>query len=81
MSNSPLVDYTKILPNSTNPRRDKIRKITIHHMAGNLSVETCGDIFASLSRKASSNYGVRELGRIIPPFFYVKYLVKFTNLH
>lgn len=64
MSNSPLVDYTKISPNSTNPRRDKIRKITIHHMAGNLSVETCGDIFASPSRKASSNYGVGTDGRV-----------------
>ena len=64
MSNSPLVDYTKISPNSTNPRRDKIRKITIHHMAGNLSVETCGNVFATTSRKASSNYGVGTDGRV-----------------
>ena len=41
MSNSALVSYTKISPNSTNPRNHKIDKITIHHMAGNLSVETC----------------------------------------
>lgn len=33
MSNSKLVDYTKISPNSTNPRGNKIKKITIHHMA------------------------------------------------
>ena len=64
MSNSPLVNYTKISPNSTNPRRDKIKKITIHHMAGNLSVETCGNIFASASRKASSNYGIGTDGRV-----------------
>lgn len=64
MSNSPLVDYIKISPNSTNPRKDTIKKITIHHMAGNLSVETCGEIFASPSRKASANYGVGTDGRV-----------------
>jgi N-acetyl-anhydromuramyl-L-alanine amidase AmpD len=64
MSNSPLVNYTKISPNSSNPRRDKIKKITIHHMAGNLTVETCGNVFASASRKASSNYGIGTDGRV-----------------
>ena len=64
MSNSSLVDYTKISPNSTNPRRDKIKKITIHHMAGNLSVEQCGDVFQNKSKEASSNYGVGTDGRI-----------------
>ena len=64
MSNSPLVSYTKISPNSNNPRKNKIQKITIHHMAGNLSVETCGNVFASKSRQASSNYGVGSDGRI-----------------
>lgn len=59
-----MVSYTKISPNSTNPRKDTIKKITIHHMAGNLSVETCGNIFASASIKASSNYGVGTDGRI-----------------
>jgi len=64
MSNSPLVQYVKISPNSTNPRRKQIRKITIHHMAGMLSVETCGEIFARPERKASSNYAVGVDGRI-----------------
>lgn len=64
MSNSPLVNYTKISPNSNNPRNHAIDKITIHHMAGNLSVETCGNVFASPSRQASSNYGVGTDGRI-----------------
>jgi hypothetical protein len=64
MSNSPLVDYTRISPNSTNPRNQKIDRITIHHMAGNLSVESCGEIFANSSRQASSNYGVGTDGRI-----------------
>lgn len=64
MSNSPLVVYTKISPNSNNPRNNTIKKITIHHMAGNLSVEACGKVFASASRKASSNYGIGSDGRI-----------------
>ena len=64
MSNSNLVCYTKISPNSTNPRNHKIDTITIHHMAGNLSVETCGEVFAPVSRQASSNYGIGSDGRI-----------------
>ena len=64
MSNSSLVQYTKISPNSTNPRRKKIKKITIHHMAGPLSVETCGSIFVRPERRASSNYAVGVDGRI-----------------
>lgn len=64
MSNSPLVSYTKISPNSNNPRNKKISKITIHHMAGNLSIERCGDIFASPTRQGSSNYGIGTDGRI-----------------
>lgn len=64
MSNSSLVNYTRISPNSSNPRNAKIDKITIHHMAGNLSVETCGNVFARSSAGASSNYGVGSDGRI-----------------
>lgn len=64
MSNSKLVDYVKISPNSTNPRKDKIKKITIHHVAGNLTVEQIGNVFAPKSRQASSNYGVDSNGRV-----------------
>ncbi len=64
MSNSNLINYTKISPNSTNPRQDNIKKITIHHMAGNLSIEGCGDLFANPSRQASANYGIDSSGRI-----------------
>ena len=63
MSNSKLVSYTKISPNSS-ARTAKIDKITIHHMAGNLSVESCGEVFQNTSRQASSNYGVGTDGRI-----------------
>lgn len=64
MSNSKLVDYVKISPNSSNPRNHKIDKITIHHMAGNLSVESCGVVFQPKSRQASSNYGIGSDGRV-----------------
>lgn len=63
MSNSPLVDYTKISQNSSS-RTAKISKITIHHMAGNLSVESCGNVFQTTSRQASSNYGIGSDGRV-----------------
>lgn len=64
MSNSSLVDYVRISPNRTRPRKNKIDRITLHHMAGNLSVETCGSVFASSSRQASSNYSVASDGRV-----------------
>lgn len=63
-TNSPLVNYIKISPNSSNPRNHVIDTITIHCMAGNLSVETCGNVFAPTSRQASSNYGIGSDGRI-----------------
>lgn len=64
MSNSKLVSYTKLSPNCNKPRKSKIDTITIHHMAGNLSVEDCGAIFAKSGRQASSNYGVGSDGRV-----------------
>ena len=51
-------------PNRYSPRAYPINRITVHHMAGNLSVETCGSIFAQSSRGASSNYGIGSDGRI-----------------
>ena len=63
-TNSPLVSYTKISPNKTSPRNHVIDTITIHCMAGNLSVERCGAVFAPTTRKASSNYGIGSDGRI-----------------
>ena len=64
MSNSPLVNFAKISPNSSNPRNHEIDKITIHHVAGITSVETLANIFAPVSRGASSNYGIGNDGRI-----------------
>lgn len=64
MSNSNLVNYVKLSPNHSGLRKSKIDTITIHHMAGNLSVETCGEVFYPKSRQASSNYGVDSKGRV-----------------
>lgn len=64
MSNSKLISYTKISPNKTSPRNHKIDTITIHCMAGNLSVESCGNLFSFTSKGASSNYGIDSDGRI-----------------
>ncbi|MCD7927361.1 MAG: N-acetylmuramoyl-L-alanine amidase [Oscillospiraceae bacterium] len=64
MSNSALVSYTKISPNKTSPRTHAIDTITIHHMAGNLSIENCCAAFAKSSRQASANYCIGSDGRI-----------------
>jgi LysM repeat protein len=64
MSNSPLVDYTRISPNKNSPRNHKIDTITIRCVVGQCTVETLGNIFAPTSRQASSNYGVGTDGKI-----------------
>ena len=64
MSNSPLVDYIKISPNKNSPRNHAIDTITIHCVVGQCSVETIGNVFAPVSRQASSNYGIGPDGRI-----------------
>lgn len=63
MSNSSLVNYIKLSPNY-NKRTAKIRKITIHHMVGNLSVQACGNVFADTSCEASANYGIDTNGLV-----------------
>ena len=64
MSNSALVNYTLISPNKNHPRNHVIDTITIHHMAGNLSVERCGQLFQDPKKQGSSNYGIGSDGRI-----------------
>lgn len=64
MSNSSLVNYTKISPNKTSPRKHAIDTVTIHCVVGQCSVETLGNIFAPTSKQASSNYGIGPDGRI-----------------
>ena len=57
MSNSSLVTYRRIVTNKTLGRGgNKITKIFVHHMAGNLTVKQCGSVFDN--RQASAHYGV-----------------------
>ena len=63
-TNSSLATYKKISPNKTSPRNRVIDTITIHCMAGNLSLESCGNIFAQSKNKVSSNYGIDSKGNI-----------------
>lgn len=68
-TNSPLISATILSPNygsrivDSNPN-GVIDTITIHHMAGNLSIELCGQVFSRPSQQASSNYGIGSDGRI-----------------
>ena len=64
LSNSSLVSYTKLSPNYSSRNGAKIDRIVIHHMAGNLSLETCGRIFSDGSREASSTYGIDSNGKV-----------------
>lgn len=64
MSNSSLVNYTRLSPNRYDGRIHKIDTITIHCVVGQCSVETLGSIFANANKEASSNYGVGYDGRI-----------------
>ena len=63
-TNSPLVVYRQISPNRNSPRNQPIKKITIHHTAGVISIENLGAHFAKSTVMASSNYGVGNDGRV-----------------
>lgn len=64
MSNSPLVNYTKISPNKNVGRNHVIDTVTIHCTAGHISIESLGNWFSKRSTEASSNYGIGDDGRI-----------------
>lgn len=63
-TNSTLVNHTHISPNKTSPRNHEIDTITIHCVVGQCYVESLGNIFASESKQASSNYGIGKDGKI-----------------
>lgn len=50
--------------NYTKGRNTKIKKITIHHVSGVVSVETLGSIWKTVGRRGSSHYGIGNDGRI-----------------
>lgn len=64
MSNSKLVNYTKLTPNRNTPRNHAIDTITIHCYVGQASVEEMGAWFAKESTSASANYGIGADGRV-----------------
>lgn len=64
MTVSKLACKTILSPNCYKGRAYPVTRITVHHMAGNLTVEQCGAVFAPVSRQASSNYGIGSDGRI-----------------
>lgn len=67
MANSPLANI--IVPaHSTNyspaSKRKKITNICLHHMAGVLTAQQCGNIFARAGRNGSAHYGIGSDGQI-----------------
>ncbi|MCL2310959.1 MAG: N-acetylmuramoyl-L-alanine amidase [Firmicutes bacterium] len=64
MSNSSLVEYTKISPNKNSPRNAKIDTISIHCAAGVLSIESFAGWFAQTVAQSSCQYIVGGDGRV-----------------
>ena len=65
MSNSKLVNYTKLSPNHSGKRTHSIDRITPHCVVGQCSVETLGNIFQNTACEASCNYGIGYDGRVL----------------
>ena len=61
---SSLTSSVILSPNRT-PRKNRVTKITIHHMAGVGTAEHVGNKFQSKERRASSNYGIGNDGKIV----------------
>ena len=64
MSNSSLVSYTKLSPNHSGARKNKIDRITPHCFVGQVTVEQIGATFAKKSKKAPCNYGIGTDGKV-----------------
>ncbi len=62
--NSLFTEYVYLTPNADFPRERKIKKITIHHMAGNLNLKSLGFSFAEGDRRVSANYGIDTDGKV-----------------
>ena len=66
MSNSKLVNKTILTNKNYDKGRSgyKLKKITIHHCAGVMSIEQLGRLMKNGSRQVSSHYGIGNDGRI-----------------
>lgn len=62
MSNSTLCKYIHIVGNYSDRQGNGVSRIIIHHMAGNLSLETLGKVMES--RQSSATYGIDVNGDI-----------------
>ena len=62
--NSPMITYAFLSANADFPRADTIKKITIHHMGGVMTLEKCGKLFSNRDRRASANYGIDSNGNV-----------------
>lgn len=58
-TNSPLATYIDLSPGNYGARQS-VKGITIHHMAGNMTVQQCGALFHR--KKGNSNYGIDSKG-------------------
>ena len=68
-TNSPLVDFERISPNSNCPRNAEIDTITPHHTASVIHVENLGAMLANAAFQASYNYGIgldSRIGLFVP---------------
>lgn len=63
-TNSPLSELTKLSPNRTSPRTQRVSRLTPHCMAGNMTIESAASWFARESTRASSQYGIGSDGRM-----------------
>lgn len=61
-SNSSLATKKNLFTTNYNPRNQKIDRITVHHMAGNLTIDGCKN--ALVSRGGSVNYAIQSDGTI-----------------
>lgn len=61
---SNLVSYVRLSPNCNKPRKAPIDRITVHHVAGEASLQALGALFADPGRQASANYGIDSDGNI-----------------
>lgn len=62
--NSPLTEYVYLSPNADFPRGEEISRLTVHHMAEDLSLEELGAVFVQRDRQTSANYGIDSEGRV-----------------
>lgn len=63
-TNSPLVSYTKLSPNNSGTRTEKICFFTPHCYVGQASVEDAGAWFAQTAAQASCNYMIGKDARV-----------------